>query len=138
MKMCNMLCDFGGEIGEHNFGDKNNAISVHTDPANDALVLPEKFYTHCYIEPSDFTHMAMTDRATVIFHAWQFGTMFADQKSLDTGRLLPCDLHSNGQVKASCRITSEYHYADSDNDCDKPLEGFLFPKLFTSLLLTCL
>ncbi|KAH6655948.1 hypothetical protein BKA67DRAFT_534855 [Truncatella angustata] len=141
-KLCIMLYRLDAEDTDHSFG-KDQVVLVHPNPANNTVITPENYYTHCFVEPADFDHMAMTLQGTVFFHSFDRGMLFADQESLETGRLLLCDLDNNGQVKTSSRmwplwtymvycyvfglgwygsrVIDEYDYASGDDDANAAL-----------------
>ncbi|KFY11631.1 hypothetical protein V492_04355 [Pseudogymnoascus sp. VKM F-4246] len=56
-----------------------------------------------YVEAAMFEYMAMTSSGSVVFHNWESG-FFADQETLETGRLVLCAFGNNGGVKKSGRI----------------------------------
>ncbi|ETS74713.1 hypothetical protein PFICI_13197 [Pestalotiopsis fici W106-1] len=86
VKLCILLYRLDMDEYEHSFGPER-VVVIYSNPADNAPVTPETFMAHCFVEAADFE-----------------GLFFADQESLDTGRLLLCDFEANGQVKASSRI----------------------------------
>ncbi|KAK6088679.1 hypothetical protein SCUP234_00559 [Seiridium cupressi] len=83
---------------------------MHPNPAGLALITLENYYMHCFIEPANFEHMTMTRQRTVTFHYFDRASLSVDQKILDTGRLLLCELGNNGQVHASSRMWPLWTY----------------------------
>ncbi|PSR74967.1 hypothetical protein BD289DRAFT_487282 [Coniella lustricola] len=60
----------------------------------------ESFLAWRFIESADFHRLAMTRSGTVIFPPWfdRGPLLLADEKTLETGLLLLCELENNGQM----------------------------------------
>lgn len=71
-------------------------------------VEPAGYNAWHFVEAALFEHMAMTSAGTVIFHYWDNTALFADRETLEGGRLLLCDMSSNGQVRGGIRIWPMY------------------------------
>lgn len=109
-KICILMYHLADEDKIHNFGTSSQVVTMNPNPADTGPVKPEDHCRHCFVEPADFSYMAMTSHGTVVFHAGDRATFFADQETLDTGRLLLCDLDSNGAIRVQSRVWPLWTY----------------------------
>ncbi|KAI4600313.1 hypothetical protein KJ359_000667 [Pestalotiopsis sp. 9143b] len=109
-KMCILLYKLDTEVYEHSFGSEAVVVMQPTPFHAGTPLAPETFYRHCFVETADFDAMAMTLDGFVVFHSADRAVLFADQESLDTGRLLLCDIEGNGQLRASSRMWPLWTY----------------------------
>ncbi|KAL5344414.1 hypothetical protein ACLOAV_010674 [Pseudogymnoascus australis] len=93
----------GEEHGTLWGADDTTTRICRPNPAGPNPVTVEGYYAWYYLEPALFELMYMTSTGTVVFSV-DNGVFFADQETLDTGRLLMCAFHSNGSVAKSGRI----------------------------------
>lgn len=84
-------------------GDITTCI-CRPNPAGPNTVTVDGFYTWDKVEAALFEQMTMTSTGTVVFHGGENGVFFADQETLDTGRLLLCAFYNNGSLEKSGRI----------------------------------
>ncbi|KUI60295.1 hypothetical protein VP1G_07507 [Cytospora mali] len=84
--------------------DGHGTALIQPNPAGPDPVTPEMWLVWKHVEPPLFDCMAMTSRGTLVFEQTGGALLFADQDTLDTGRLLLCDIGSNAQLKASARV----------------------------------
>lgn len=64
----------------------------------------EEYMRWRHLEAAVFDEMAMTSQGTVIFYHGVGSVLLADQRALDTGLMLLCQLENNGGVAAQARV----------------------------------
>lgn len=99
-----MLYSLDGDSSTPFSPDDSKVGVTVPNPAGPNPVTPEDFLRWCYVEDADFDAMAMTAQGTVICHCWRTPVLFADQEALETGFMLLCELHDNGQILEQARV----------------------------------
>ncbi|OBT62700.1 hypothetical protein VE03_07108 [Pseudogymnoascus sp. 23342-1-I1] len=94
----------GEEHGALWGGGESYTAICRPNPAGPNPVTVDGYNTWTYVEPALFEHMSMTSTGTVVFHYGDQSVFFADQETLDTGRLLLCAFDNNGSLEKSGRI----------------------------------
>lgn len=100
-----LLHHFEGPWEGNLFSSDNHCTAVcQPNLAGPSPLAPETWLAWEYIEPALFGSMAMTGIGAVVFEQTGGALIFADQEALNTGRLLLCDLGSNGRIQACARV----------------------------------
>ncbi|KUI71277.1 hypothetical protein VM1G_07409 [Cytospora mali] len=94
-------CPWDGNLFSN---DDHCTALIQPNPAGPNPVTPEMWLVWKHAEPALFGGMAMTSKGTLVFEQTGGALLFADQDTLDTGRLLLCDIGSNGKLTASARV----------------------------------
>jgi hypothetical protein len=94
----------GEEHGTLWGADDTTTRICRPNPAGPNPVTVDGYNSWHFIEAALFEQMTMTSAGTVLFHYGEHGVFFADQETLDSGRLLLCAFHNNGSLIKSGRI----------------------------------
>lgn len=100
-----LLHHFEGPWDGNLFADDDHGTAIiQPNPAGPNPLTPEAWLSWEHVETALFGGMAMTSKGTVVFEQTGGALLLADQEALDSGRLLLCDLGSDGRVDASARV----------------------------------
>ncbi|KAK6221951.1 hypothetical protein LQW54_001171 [Pestalotiopsis sp. IQ-011] len=134
-KLRAMLYSLDGDSGTlFDADDSTIGIATLNSASLEASVAPGDFLKWCHVEDADLNAMAMTIDGAVICHRWRGSVLFVDREALETGFVLLCELHSNGQVQDEARIWApaiKHEYARwtslgkrlADSRCDDRIPG---------------
>ncbi|KAK8036386.1 hypothetical protein PG991_001523 [Apiospora marii] len=71
---------------------------------NPAATTGEEYLRWCHLEAAVLDEMAMTSKGTVIFYRDVPAVLLADERALDSGLMLLCQLENNGGVVTQARV----------------------------------
>lgn len=130
-----MLYSLDGDSGTLFDADDSTIGTAIPNPASpEVSVAPQDFLKWCHVEDADFNAMAMTAEGAVICHRWRGSVLLVDREAMETGFVLMCELHSNGQIQDEARIWApaiKHEYARwtslgkrlADSRCDDRIPG---------------
>lgn len=109
---CAVAASEGGDDDETSnvaspaISDESSVETAPTTADARSKVTTEDFLMWRFVESADFHRLAMTRAGTVIFPPWFYRgpLLLADEKALETGLLLLCELENNGQRGAAARM----------------------------------